>query len=430
MRSDPSAASLSSYPRSIRCAEVLASARSGGLGILMSAGLRVSVDDGSARYAALVRAVRPHLSEWAACGSESELGRRSSYRHSQPAVQQLLSTVDVGSYGRHTEPQRAAYRVLSWNLQRGIELDGQIEAFRTHPYLRTSDVLLLSETDVGMARSGNRAVAQTLARELHMHYAFVPSHLNLTKGSGLERHSPGENEVGVEGNAVLSRYPIRRARRVALPKRTDTVAGADKRVGTEAAVAVIVEFPNLRLLTVAIHLSARSTRRHRREQMQEVLLQTVGTGQAVLGGDWNTTTTDTSGGYRASLIALRATMGIDRLIRRHYVSPDRRFEKGLFALVERHGFDYRACNQLGEPTVYYDVDDRRASGALRDWVPSWCFALISWGLRNHGGRCPLRLDWFATRGLSCRDPIVLHDLPGPRGARLSDHDPIGMDILA
>ena len=396
----------------------------------MSAGLRGPAHADETVYGALVRALRPFLSEWAACGSEAELGRRISYRQSRTAIQQLLSTVDVGNHGRDVPPPRPAYRILGWNLQRGIELDRQIEAFHTHPYLRTSDVLLLNEADVGMARSGNRAVAQTLALELQMHYAFAPSHLNLTKGSGLERQSPGENAVGLEGNAILSRYPIRNVGRVALPKQTDTVAGVDKRVGTEAATAATIEFPNLRLSAVSIHLSARSTPRHRRDQMREVLLNAGGSEPAVLGGDWNTTATDTSRGYRASLTLLRAMAGIDRLIRRHYLQPDRRFERGLFALLERHGFDYRACNHLGEPTVFYDVDDRRASGALRDWVPSWCFAWIRWGLRNHGGRCPLRLDWFATRGLSCRDPVVLHDLPGHRGARLSDHDPIGVDILA
>jgi hypothetical protein len=37
---------------------------------------------------------------------------------------------------------------------------------RTHQWLREADVLLLTETDVGMARSGNVDVAQTMAREL------------------------------------------------------------------------------------------------------------------------------------------------------------------------------------------------------------------------------------------------------------------------
>ena len=396
----------------------------------MPAGLRGPVHAAGTGYGALVQPLRPFLPEWASSRSEEELARRSSYRDSQAAVQQLLSTVEVGTHSRRAAPARPAYRVVAWNLRRGIELDRQVEAFRTHPYLASADVLLLNEVDVGMARSGNRPVTEVLARELQMHYAFVPSHLNLTKGSGLERQSPGENEVGLEGNAVLSRYPIRDARRLALPKQADTVAGADKRLGTEAAVEASIEFPNLHLVAVAIHLSARSTRRHRRDQLGEVLRLTAGARRALLGGDWNTTTTDTSDGYRASLVALRTLMGIDRLIHRHYLRPDRRFERGLFALLERHGFDYRACNRLGVPTVLYDLADTRATGDLRDWVPAWCFAGIRWGLRNHGGRCPLRLDWVATRGLQCCDPVVLDDLPGRDGPRLSDHDPIGVDVLA
>jgi endonuclease/exonuclease/phosphatase family metal-dependent hydrolase len=396
----------------------------------MPVGLQAPLHAGATVYGTLVRPLRPFLDEWACCRSEADLRRRSTYRQSHDAIQQVLSAIDVGDHSCDPPAKRPAYRILAWNLQRGIQLEGQVGALRTHPYLSTCDVLLISEADVGMARSQNRSVAETLARELHMRYAFVPSYLNLTKGSGLERQSAGDNEVGVEGNAILSRYPISDVRRVALPKRADTVAGVDKRIGTEAAVAATIEFPGLRLAAVAVHLSARSSRQQRRAQMREVLAQTAGSERAIVGGDWNTTTTDTSGGYRASLVAFRATMGIDRLIRRHYLRPDSGFEKGLFALLERHGFDYRSCNALGEPTVFYRVDDERASGALRDWVPGWCFAWIRWGLRNHGGCCPLRLDWFAARGLSCRDPVVIHDLPAHRGVRLSDHDPIGVDVLA
>jgi hypothetical protein len=46
-------------------------------------------------------------------------------------------------------------------------------AFRDSIFTR-ADVLLLTETDVGMAQ-WERGMARTLARELGMHYAFVPA---------------------------------------------------------------------------------------------------------------------------------------------------------------------------------------------------------------------------------------------------------------
>jgi hypothetical protein len=63
-------------------------------------------------------------------------------------------------------------------------------------------------------------------------------------------------------------------------------------------------------------------------------------------------------------------------------------------------------------------------------VPGWCFHFIRWALRNHGGRCPVKLDWFATRGVRCRNPVVIHDLREGRAVPLSDHDAIGVDVLA
>jgi hypothetical protein len=59
-----------------------------------------------------------------------------------------------------------------------------------------------------MVRSGNRNVARDLACALGMQYAFVPCYLNLTKGSGIEQDLPGANDLGLHGNAVLSRYPM------------------------------------------------------------------------------------------------------------------------------------------------------------------------------------------------------------------------------
>ncbi len=397
----------------------------------MAAGLWLPAHAAGATYGALVETLRPHLGEWAACRSETELTRLATYLQSQAVLQQLLSTVVVVEAGEARAPRRRAYRILAWNIQGGIELDGQLDAFREHAYLADSDVLLLNEADLGMARSGNRAVAETLARELGMHYAFAPSHFNLTKGSGLERQTAEDNELGLEGNAILSRYPIRSVDRVVLRKGVDTMAGDEKRVGSEVALAATIEFPDFPLLAVAVHLSGRSTRRHRAEQMREVLTCAGNRGPAILGGDWNTTTTDNSGGYRAALLALRVmTIGVERLIHRHYLHPYRRFEKRLFAVLDRRGFDFVSCNRLGEPTVFLDVNDRRGSGGLRDRVPSWCFALMRWRLREHSGPCPLRLDWFATRDLKCSAPVVLHHLSGRGGVPLSDHDPIAVEILA
>jgi endonuclease/exonuclease/phosphatase family metal-dependent hydrolase len=380
--------------------------------------------------ALIKKEIEPHIPTLARCHSTPELLSQPLYRRLEPFIRKVLQTPETGSFATDATPARPSYRILAWNLERGIELDKQLEAFRTHEYLRTCDVLLLTETDVGMARSNNRAVAQTLADELGMHYAFAPCYMNLAKGSGVEFDARGENELGLHGNAVLSRYPLSRIRPIPLKNGKDKMAGREKRLGAQTALVADVEFPNYRLTVASVHLDAQSTQRHRRDQMGDVLEGLDTDHPVVIGGDWNTTTYNSSTAFNAIMgFWLRVFMGVDHVIQNHYLHPYHRFEKELFEMLEAEGFDYRQCNRLGEYTISYDVTDRKTRKNLGEWVPGWCFAFIRWALRNHGGKCPLKVDWYATRNVRSRDPVVIHDLREGRQTPLSDHDAIGVDIV-
>jgi endonuclease/exonuclease/phosphatase family metal-dependent hydrolase len=382
-------------------------------------------------YRVIKEQIAPRFPEFARCRSTAQLMASSAYKAMEGALRSVLETPEVGDFTSNPAPARDRYRFLAWNLERGIELDGQLEAFRTHDYLKTCDVLLLTETDLGMARSGNRAVAQILARELGLHYSFVPCYLNLTKGSGVEFHAEGENELGLHGNTVLSRYPIRRVRPIHLENGTDKMAGREKRLGRQTALAADIDFPNYPVTAVAVHLDANSSQRHRHNQMRDVLDGLDTDRPVIVGGDWNTSTYNSSRAFPAIWgFWLRVLMGVDNVILNHYLHPYNRFEKDLFNLLASRGFDYKACNRLGERTVSYDADDPKTRQNLGEWVPGWCFAFMRWSLRNHGGKCPLKIDWFATRGMRCERPVVIHDLREDRRPPLSDHDAIGVDVRA
>ena len=131
-----------------------------------------------------------------------------TYRQVGKQAELVLETAEHGDFSSGEAEAKDHYRIVGWNLERGIHYEPQLEVLRNHEYLSKADVLLLTETDVGMARSGNRGVAQDLARELGMSYAFSPCYLNLAKGSGGEYDVEGENDLGLHGNAILSRYPI------------------------------------------------------------------------------------------------------------------------------------------------------------------------------------------------------------------------------
>ena len=388
---------------------------------------------------ALEHGLGPHFAALARFDSTKALEASDLYRELRPEIESLLASVACEEFApARPRPQRAGrvVRATAWNIERGTRLGGIIEVLGTHPSIAASDVLLLTELDYGMARSGNRHVAREIAGALGWSYAFAPCYVNLAKGSGLESEAAGENREALHGNAVLSRYPLARAHSVALPNGKDKMRGKEKRLGCQRAVVADVEHPAGALRVVSLHLDAHSSQRHRQRQMRVVLdhLDKLEPRLPVLvGGDWNTSTYN-SGRAVYSILGFfrRVLMGVRHVIRDHYVYPERWFERGLFRELESRGFDYRGLNEPGAGTLHYDVRDLAANTNMADWVPAWCFWWINWALRENGGRCSLKLDWFAGRGLApdpSNPPRVVGSLRDRDGGVLSDHDAIAVDFI-
>jgi endonuclease/exonuclease/phosphatase family metal-dependent hydrolase len=102
------------------------------------------------------------------------------------------------------------------------------------------------------------------------------------------------------------------------------MAGREKRLGSQAVVVAEVQFPNYRITAACVHLDARSTQRHRRDQMRAILDAVEENDPVLLGGDWNSTTYNSSRSFHA-------IMGF-----------------WLRVMMEARGFDYRKCNIPGE----------------------------------------------------------------------------------
>lgn len=377
------------------------------------------------------QSLQARFKELAACRSTRELEQHPDYREVRPLADLVLARLETGRFATHAAPAKDSYRVVAWNLERGIEFEGQLEALRSHPYLRSADIYLITETDIGMARSQNRNIARDLARALGLEYAFAPCYLNLSKGAGVESEADGANELGLHGNAILSRYPIRSARPIPIGNGRDKMRGREKRLGQQVAVAAQIDLPGLDLAACSVHLDAQSSQAHRRNQMRAVIAGLPERGPAVIGGDWNTTTFDSSSA--ATAIAgfwIRVLLGARNTIRNHFLRPYNRFERGLFRLLEERGFNWRDANALDVRTTSYDVEDAKTHQNLREWVPAWCFDFIRWALREFDGQCPLKIDWFAVRDMTPFDPVVLHEFREGRRKPLSDHDAIGIEVAA
>ena len=220
-----------------------------------------------------------------------------------------------------------------------------------------------------------------------------------------------------------------RPRPIALANGRDKMRGREKRLGQQAAVAAEIALPGLDLTVCSVHLDAQSSQRHRRDQMKAVIDALPVGGPAVIGGDWNTTTFNASrASWAIAGFWLRVMIGGRNTIRNHFLRPYTFFERELFRLLDRHGFDWRTANLLDERTTSYDVEDAKTHKNLREWVPAWCFDFIRWALREFDGKCPLKLDWFAVRDVEPMAPVVLHEFREGRRSPLSDHDAIGIDL--
>jgi endonuclease/exonuclease/phosphatase family metal-dependent hydrolase len=378
----------------------------------------------------------PHFRELARFNSTRALEASPLYASLRAEVGRVLDAVEVGDFAPPSQRSGArTIRATAWNIERGRHLEEIIGALGEDESMARSDVLLLTELDYGMARSDNRHVAREIAEALGMAYAFAPCYVNLSKGSGLESAAAGQNREALHGNAVLSRWPVSAACSVALPNGKDKMRGREKRLGSQRAVVCDIEHPSGAFRAVSLHLDAHSSQRHRQRQMRVVLDHLDGLKPSMpvlLGGDWNTSTYNSSRAvYSIAGFFRRVLMGVGHVIENHYLKPDRWFERGLFRELERRGYSYGRLNEPGAGTLHYDVKDLAANTNMGEWVPRWCFWWINWALRDYGGRCSLKLDWFAGRGIepdADEPPRVVGNLRGRAGEVLSDHDPVVLDF--
>jgi endonuclease/exonuclease/phosphatase family metal-dependent hydrolase len=201
--------------------------------------------------------------------------------------------------------------------------------------LSSADVIVLDEVDDGVKRTNYRNVARDLAQALGMNYAYGVEFVELDRiylGARKmdvvdvpRQHQTAETYgvdpkrcLGLEGSAILSRYPIRNARIVRLPQAYDwyhseATAISDlerarrwsaerlfqerirrqvRRGGRMALIAelAVPESPTGILTIVAPHLEDYSPPTGRREQMNALLNSLrAETNPLVIAGDLNTT---------------------------------------------------------------------------------------------------------------------------------------------
>lgn len=367
--------------------------------------------------------------------STAEMEASALWRNIRDEAHRILNAVVVEELADPpTHDVEPVIKTLAWNIERGNRYEGIVTALKNHEKLKDKDILLLTELDHGMARSGNRFVARDLARDLGLNYAFAPVYIALQKGSGVESEMEGENTLSIHGLSMFSRFPMNNVHAIPLPNGKDKMWGKEKRLGWLRALFADIDHPAGTFRAVTVHLDAHCSRAHRRMQMKIILdhLDTLPSLPTIIGGDWNTTTFNSQNSTRAIMgYWRRVFMGPKNVAKNHLPNPERYFERNLFCDLERRGYDFRSFNEVGVGTLHYHVGNIEKNTNLRDWVPEWCFPFIFWAAGRVGGVVHGRLDWFAGKGVSIAPgtkPQTIGDLIDAEGVPLSDHDAIAVDF--
>ena len=259
-------------------------------------------------------------------------------------LQKQLTTPYVFNYpgSEKIKIYRPYLRLAHWNIERGVNLDVIKTLFTNYQdyyyrfknnidkddllkfknelnALANSDVISLNEVDIGMPRTKYKNVVAELASTLHYNYAFATEFVEVNPLFEKTIIVDPKRYIGLHGNAVLSRYPIKSAKIIRLPQmykwyeaeiekkspleharrigaktifRQEVLS--EVRHGSRCALIANIELPTKEIITVvSTHLEDRCYPSGRFEQAQ-YLLENIKylRSPVVIAGDFNTSTTD------------------------------------------------------------------------------------------------------------------------------------------
>jgi endonuclease/exonuclease/phosphatase family metal-dependent hydrolase len=291
---------------------------------------------------------------------------------------------------------RRPLRLAAWNAERLKYGEASAKLLAA----QDCDVILLTEADLGMARSGNRHTTAELAAALDTGYAYGVEFVELGLGDDREQvwHKGQRNRAGLHGNAILSRLPLHdlalirldTGGRWFLDRVSGKATGTQRRLGGRMALAGRVVTDDGDLVIVSVHLESDSDPNDRAQQMTRLLHAIngcYGNARMVIGGDCNT----------AALPEVDEARPEDA---RAWFQRCDAYEP-LFSVMQQSGFGWRTAN------------DMAATQRMRpDGRPLPPFR---------------RLDWLFTRGLTPSAPRTVAAVDD-KGSALSDHDALVVDL--
>jgi len=179
-------------------------------------------------------------------------------------------------------------RMVSWNIERGLQLPGILGFLRTIE----ADVILLQEVDLNARRTHFRDTASELARALNMNFIFGKEFQEL--GEGYSSAAPA-----FQGQATLSPWPLSKGRVIQFRDQSNfwkprwfvpELPVFQRRTGGRVALVVEANVYGRKLVSYNLHLESKSEDTLRIRQLAEVLedcRRYTDRPPFVIGGDFN-----------------------------------------------------------------------------------------------------------------------------------------------
>lgn len=194
----------------------------------------------------------------------------SAYSKTKPQMRSNLDEIVSGSFasGATESATESELVLVSWNIERGVRISEIQQAFRGP---LAADLYVLQEVDLHTRRAGYRNVAEDIARELNFSYVLGVEFEELAQG--------GSGQAAFHGQAVLSRFPLSRARVLRFrhqfhnwgPRWMPRWSWLQPRRGGRMALVVEIQRDRQTWVIYNTHLESKATDARRTKQIQEIL---------------------------------------------------------------------------------------------------------------------------------------------------------------
>ena len=284
-------------------------------------------------------------------------------------------------------PWSGRLRVGAFNVERLKDRAG-VRGLLRHADV---DLALLSEADLGMARSGNTHTVRDLIGAAGEGYLYGVEFVELDLGDPdeIRQHAGERNTHGFHGNAIVTGFVLQNPHLIPLeesglwfPGRN----GAQRRIGGRMALAAQVVAAPRPFWVVATHLESKTDPADRQAQIRHLLraLDAIAPGEpCIIGGDFNTKALPRGEDGRHGLLE----------------APER--DEPLFADLRQAGFEWAGANSP-QPT--------QGPGPTNKHEPPYG-----------------KLDWLVVRGVEATNPQVVAAVD-EQGRAVSDHHLITVDV--